>query len=164
MEVSNLLFSFLLLGSYSHGDSEPWYTGLTAKKVLWNDLIAICFMVIFELYGEGWDFISLSWALRLTLRKENIRLRNLIRHHWIFKSNIPWEKRLPILRFLSVVIGYVAVCQTDNIISSAPRQIGHHFADDVFRCIFMNKKFSILIKISLKFAPRGLINNWDYYR
>ena len=36
--------------------------------------------------------------------------------------------------------------------SSSAGQNGRHFADDVFRCIFVNEKFSILIKISLKCA------------
>ena len=33
------------------------------------------------------------------------------------------------------------------------------FADDIFRCIFVTEKFSILIKISLKFVPYGPIDN-----
>ena len=36
---------------------------------------------------------------------------------------------------------------------------GHQFADDIFRCIFVNEKFCILIKISLKFVPDGPIDN-----
>ena len=36
---------------------------------------------------------------------------------------------------------------------------GHHFAEDMFRCIFMNEKFSILIKISIKFVPKRPIDN-----
>ena len=39
-------------------------------------------------------------------------------------------------------------------------QYGRHFADDIFRRIFMNEKFYILIKISLKFVPRGPIDNY----
>ena len=39
------------------------------------------------------------------------------------------------------------------------RQNGHHFADNIFKCIFLNKKVGILIIISLKFVPRGRINN-----
>ena len=35
-----------------------------------------------------------------------------------------------------------------------PRQNAHHFADDVFKCIF-NQNISIWIKISLKFVPQG---------
>ena len=40
-----------------------------------------------------------------------------------------------------------------------PRQIGRHFADDIFKWIFLNENVWILIKISLKFAPKGPINN-----
>ena len=40
-----------------------------------------------------------------------------------------------------------------------PRQNGHRFADDTFRCIFMNENVRISIKISLKFVPKGPINN-----
>ena len=43
--------------------------------------------------------------------------------------------------------------------SSPPGQIGRHFADDIFRCIFWNERFCILIKISLKFVPKGPIDN-----
>ena len=34
-----------------------------------------------------------------------------------------------------------------------------HFPDDVFRCIFLNENICISIKISLKFVPKGPINN-----
>ena len=40
-----------------------------------------------------------------------------------------------------------------------PRQNGCHFADDVFKGIFFNGNITIPIKISLKFVPKGLINN-----
>ena len=43
--------------------------------------------------------------------------------------------------------------------SSPPGQNGHRFADNIFRCIFMNEKIHILIKISLKFVTKGLIYN-----
>ena len=32
-------------------------------------------------------------------------------------------------------------------------------ADDIFKCIFVNEKFCILIKISLKFIRKGPIDN-----
>ena len=38
-------------------------------------------------------------------------------------------------------------------------QNGHHFANNIFRCIFVNVKFCILIKVSLGFVPRGTIDN-----
>ena len=43
--------------------------------------------------------------------------------------------------------------------SSYPGQNDRHFQDDIFICIFMNEKFYILIKISLKFVPDGPIDN-----
>ena len=40
-----------------------------------------------------------------------------------------------------------------------PRQNGCHFADDIFKGIFLNENISIPIKISLKFVPKGPVNN-----
>ena len=40
-----------------------------------------------------------------------------------------------------------------------PRQNGRHFANDIFKRIFLNEKLWIPIKISLKFVPKGSINN-----
>ena len=39
------------------------------------------------------------------------------------------------------------------------RQNGRHFADDTFKRIFLNENVEISIKISLKFVPKGRINN-----
>ena len=40
-----------------------------------------------------------------------------------------------------------------------PRQNGRHFTDGIFKCIFLNENAWILIKISMKFVPKGPINN-----
>ena len=40
-----------------------------------------------------------------------------------------------------------------------PRQNDRHFPDDIFKWIFVNENARILIKFSLKFVPRGSINN-----
>ena len=40
-----------------------------------------------------------------------------------------------------------------------PRQNGRLFADDTFKRIFFKESIIISIKISLKFVPKGLINN-----
>ena len=40
-----------------------------------------------------------------------------------------------------------------------PRQNGRHFPDDIFKCIFLNESIRISIEISLKFVPKGPINN-----
>ena len=38
-------------------------------------------------------------------------------------------------------------------------QNGRHFANNIFKCIFVNEKFYVLIPISLKFASKGSIGN-----
>ena len=38
-------------------------------------------------------------------------------------------------------------------------QNGCHYADDTFRCISLNEKICILITISLRFIPKGPIDN-----
>ena len=46
-----------------------------------------------------------------------------------------------------------------NMLNSSPlQQNGRHFTD-IFRCIFVNEQFCILINISMKFVPKGPIDN-----
>ena len=40
-----------------------------------------------------------------------------------------------------------------------PRQNGRHFVDDTFKRIFLKENVEISIKISMKFVPKGPINN-----
>ena len=40
-----------------------------------------------------------------------------------------------------------------------PRQNGRHFTDDILKGIFVNENVRISIKMSLKFVPKGTINN-----
>ena len=57
--------------------------------------------------------------------------------------------------------GDVFVCEVVIISVNAlrPRQNGRHFTDDVFNCIFLSENVWIPIKFSLKFVPKGPINN-----
>ena len=54
------------------------------------------------------------------------------------------------------IVNYENVGKPMNL---KPRQNGHHFADDILKCIFLNENVWILITISLKFVPKGPINN-----
>ena len=42
-----------------------------------------------------------------------------------------------------------------------PRQNGRHFADDTFKCIFLNENVWISIEIPLKFVPKGPIEQYS---
>ena len=48
---------------------------------------------------------------------------------------------------------------TQSFNSSRPRQNGRLFADDTFKRIFLNENIRISTENSLKFVPKGLINN-----
>ena len=45
------------------------------------------------------------------------------------------------------------------LLTHHPGQNGRHFADEVFKGIFVNEMLCISIQISLKFVPKGTIDN-----
>ena len=47
----------------------------------------------------------------------------------------------------------------EKINTLRPRQNGRRFADDTFKCFFLNENVGNLIEISLKFVPKSPINN-----
>ena len=56
--------------------------------------------------------------------------------------------------------GYLLICgYFTDINTLRPRQNRRHFADDIFKCIFLNENVLISIKISLNFIPKGPIHN-----
>ena len=63
----------------------------------------------------------------------------------------------PVIYFLWPFLGIMTSKLSLN--SLRPRQNGRHFADDTFKRIFLNGNVLISIKISLKFVPKGTINN-----
>ena len=57
------------------------------------------------------------------------------------------------MAYLSLVECYV------SLNSLRPRQNRRHFADDVFKCNFLNENVWSPIQVSLKFVPKRSINN-----
>ena len=49
-------------------------------------------------------------------------------------------------------------CGLGPIVTLRPRQNGRYFADDIFKCIFLNENVWIPIEISQTFVPKGSIN------
>ena len=58
-----------------------------------------------------------------------------------------------------IIVTRICVTWPHCVNTLRPRQNGRHFADDTFKRIFMNENARISINISLKFVPKGLINN-----
>ena len=63
---------------------------------------------------------------------------------------------LTVLCVIQISDYFVTRCFVNTL---RPRQDGRQFPDDIFRCIFVNDKFYILIKMSLKFVSTGPNNN-----
>ena len=62
-------------------------------------------------------------------------------------------------RVTIVICGWSGTNRSQNINTLRPRQNGRHFADDIFKYIFLNENVWIPIRISMKFVPKGPINN-----
>ena len=63
-----------------------------------------------------------------------------------------------LLKFKREWIDHYCVIYT-SVNTLRPRQNCHHFTDDIFKCIFLNKDIWILLNISLKFVHKVRINN-----
>ena len=100
--------------------------------------------------------------------KENIKAP----HHWPCAGKSPVTGEFPAQRASNAAnisiwwphhvcthpgMYCTAWCYLANIIS--PGQNGHHIENNIFRCIFVNEKFCILMKISLKFVRKGPIDS-----
>ena len=60
---------------------------------------------------------------------------------------------------LNIILLRVHQISETHINTLRPRQNGRHFTEDIFKRIFFNENVWISIKISLKFVPKGPINN-----
>ena len=86
---------------------------------------------------------------------------------WFRVNWRPWEtprfwcigsaRQIPSCHMRLSTLIYLNVLSMFNTLR--PRQNGRHFPDDIFKWIFLNKNVWISIIISLKFVPRGPINN-----
>ena len=61
---------------------------------------------------------------------------------------------------VTVYMQYTALVFVIIIIKTLrPRENGRHFADDILKGIFLNENVWIPLQISLKFVPKGTIDN-----
>ena len=61
--------------------------------------------------------------------------------------------------FILCYVGNVGIKVDPLINSLRPRLNRRPFADDIFKCIFLNENEWVLLRISLKFVPKVRINN-----
>ena len=70
-------------------------------------------------------------------------------------KHIFWS-RMTSLKIVAEISWYT---ESFGQLNMRPRQNGRCFADNIFKCIFLNKNIWISIKISLNFVPKGQIKN-----
>ena len=110
----------------------------------WKRLYNTCMLAIIQILRLLQGFISDSWN-NLLLQVSVVRYFEVFRRYsrcydgaTLHGAQPEWHQIINTLR---------------------PRQNGHHFADDTFNRIFVNEDVKISIKFSLKFVPKGPINN-----
>ena len=85
-------------------------------------------------------YISPSWWLQMSRPSPTIMMTHLLLQAIIFQN------------------AHIAQ-HAYRVNTLTPRQNGRRFADDIFKCIFLNENARIALKISLKFVPKVRINN-----
>ena len=72
----------------------------------------------------------------VSLRKNELMSNSIFNHEFYHIDSLSWVTVIPQLLI-----------------------VGHHFSDDIFKCIFFNENCFIFIKISLKYVLKGPIDN-----
>ena len=65
----------------------------------------------------------------------------------------------PVTRNMFPFDDVIMIINGNSLNTLRPRQNGRHFADDIFKCVFLNENIWTPLKISLKIAPKDPINN-----
>ena len=108
--------------------------------------------------GNSWrrngKLVSNVTADALVLKHQAISIHNT--------GSIPlvwhqFHKKLLLMRWIPLESNIQ--CEVNDPFNPSPPGQNDHFADDIFRCIFLNENAWISFKISLKFVPEVWINN-----
>ena len=95
------------------------------------------------------DFVYFLFISNISIQDKTI----------LYKTVLLWDPLRHNIIHDNNTIKYVIVLAFMIVNTLRPGQNGRRFADDTFKRIFLNENFRISIKISLKFVPKGPINN-----
>ena len=123
-----------------------------------------CYLVLPVCYNKWFAFIwNIIHAKLLVIWQYPIICKNVCRDPWFGDTSHVWMNKPDKVAYRENVMwqgpNYESVKWGEMFNTLRLRQDGRHFPDDIFKCIFLNKNVSISIKISLKFVPKGPINN-----
>ena len=77
------------------------------------------------------------------------------------QRSVGWKEDRTGWKYSPYIATYVAVNEgSTHLLTHLPLdKNGHHFADNIFKHIFLNENIRIAIQISLKFVPEGPVDN-----
>ena len=109
----------------------------------WQFWLGVSRLVLYFLHGTSVLLFYIDVALTLYICMV-----------WWF---LPWSVLLYL--WTAVIVRTLTYILPDLLNTLRPRPNRRHFADDIFKRIFFNETVWSSIKISLKFVPKGPINN-----
>ena len=74
-------------------------------------------------------------------------------HFNLCNAKVPRDVPIPVLQLSDKGELFLGDCLQVIFNTLRPRQNGHHFADDIFKCIFFNENVWISLKITLRIVP-----------
>ena len=86
---------------------------------------------------------------------QGLRQANERRHYFVTTYLIGWVQA----QNQHCIYIYICINRPHFVNTLRLRKNGRHFPDYIFKCIFLDENVWISIKISLKFVPKGPINN-----
>ena len=128
------------MGNKTSDKATPDVTNILTMIQCGHQIHFLFSAVLFFFYQHSWEDDKFSVYQRVALSAQ----KNL--HEWPSGSDINlWNP---------------SILTCFNWVNTLrPRQNGRHFADDTFNRIFLNENVRISFQISLKFDPKGPINN-----
>ena len=121
-----------------------------------------------KLLTAAWFWLIHHWCFKLLWVGKNMTRYGIFISSLLKSAVYPMKYALSFVRLWSVVVRssvfcgfmwYIYSCSSGLLNTLRPRQNGRHFADDTFKYIFLNENVIIAARISLKFVPKGPINN-----
>ena len=137
MGIQNLVFNLTL-------HTSIWHIQAAISQITFSNAFSWMKIIVFYLKFY-WNMFP---CVQLTIWQHRFRwwlgTKQALSHHLIQS----WPRSL------------MHICPTKPqwVNTLSPRQNGRLFPDDIYICIFLNENISFF-KISLKFVPKGLINN-----
>ena len=106
-------------------------------------------------YAGGYNFYP-GWTLQSQRTLFYCKVFDVV--NWIFKSFYLSMNSISLVEHILLKIYPTRSRITYRINTLRSRPNGRHFADDIFKRIFLNEKVQVFIQTSLKFVPKGPMN------